>query len=386
VPSRLRRSAPLNGSNPKLQLPAVSTPAAEREHYINMMIRFLFDACSRYASSLFHGQVPTRPGAAARPLALTFLLLTVAVVAEAEAPGKVRRVAVLIGGLARSEAPVLALEKRLAELGYVEGRNLVIDFRTAEGQMDRLPALAAELVGRRPDVLVAASTQAGMVAKSATQTIPIVLAAVGDPLATGIVPSLGRPGGNITGVSLLNTEMSGKGLQILKEAVPTASRVAVLWNSENRLHRQVRADTEAAAATLKVRLELLDVRGPDDLPTVFDAITRQRVDALLVLPDTVALTHRTRIVDFAAARRLPALYPFREMVVDGGFMCYSPNLVESFRAAAGYVDKILRGAKAGDLPIAQATKFDMVINLKTAKTLGLTLPRSLLLRADEVIE
>jgi putative ABC transport system substrate-binding protein len=270
-------------------------------------------------------------------------------------------------------------------LGYVEGRNLVIDYRWAEGQMDKLPALAAELIGRQPNVIVAASTQGGMAAKNATHTIPIVLAAVGDPLGTGIVSSLARPGGNVTGVSLLNAELSGKGLQLLKEAVPTASRVAVLWNSGNRLHREVREATEASAATLKVRLQLLDVRGADDLPKVFEAITRQRAEALLLLPDTVTLAHRRRVLDFAASRRLPALYPFREMVVEGGLMCYGPNLAESFRTAAGYVDKILRGATAGDLPIAQATKFDAVINLKTAKALGLTIPPSLLVRADEII-
>jgi putative ABC transport system substrate-binding protein len=320
-------------------------------------------------------------------LVLAFaLLIAPLTTAEAQSPGKVWRVAVLSGAQPRSAAPVRALEQRLAELGYVDGRNLAIDFRTAGGQVDRLPALAAELVGRRPDVFVAASTQTAMAAKNATQTIPIVLTAVGDPVGSGIVSSLGRPGGNITGVSLLNAELSSKGLQLLKDAVPAASRFAVLWNSRNRLHREVRTATEAAAATLKVSLQFLDVRGLDDLPKAFDAITRQRANALLVLPDTVTFAHRALILDFTARQRLPALYPFREMVDEGGLMCYGPNLVESFRAAAGYVDKILKGAKAGDLPITQATKFDLVINLKTAKTLGLTIPQLLLLRADEVIQ
>jgi putative tryptophan/tyrosine transport system substrate-binding protein len=322
----------------------------------------------------------------ARLFVLAFGLLIAPVTAEAQAPGKVWQVAVLTGAVPRSAAPVRALEQRLAELGYVVGRNLVIDFRTAEGQPDRLPTLAAELVGRRPDVFVAVSTQAVMAAKNATQTVPIVLGAVGDPVGSGIVPSLGRPGGNITGASLLNAELSGKSLQLLKEAVPATSRVAVLWNSGNRLHREVRAASEAAATALKVALQFLDVRGPGDLPKAFDAIIRQRADTLLVLPDTVTLAHRRLILDFTASRRLPAMYPFREMVDEGGLMCYGPNLVESFRVAAGYVDKILKGAKAGDLPIAQATKFDAVINLKTAKTLGLTIPPSLLLRADEVIQ
>jgi putative ABC transport system substrate-binding protein len=307
-------------------------------------------------------------------------------VAEAQAPGKVWHVAVLTGAVPRSAAPVRALEQRLAELGYVEGRNLVIDFRTAEGQPDRLPTLAAELVGRRPDVFVAVSTQSGMAAKNATQTIPIVLGAVGDPVGSGIVPSLGHPGGNITGASLLNAELSAKGLQLLKETVPATSRVAVLWNSGNRLHREVRAASEAAATALSVALHFFDVAGPGDLSGAFDAIIRQRADAVLVLPDTVTLAHRKPILDFTARRRLPAMYPFREMVDEGGLMCYGPNLVESFRTAAGYVDKILKGAKVGTLPIAQATKFDAVINLKTAKALGLTIPSSVLLRADEVIE
>jgi putative ABC transport system substrate-binding protein len=313
-------------------------------------------------------------------------LLAAPLAAEAQQAGKVWRVAVLTGGLPRSAAPVRALEQRLAELGYVEGRNLAIDFQSAGGQNDRLPALAGELVQGRPDVLVAFSTQSALAAKNATQTIPIVLGAVGDPVGSGIVPSLGRPGGNITGASLLNAELSAKGLQLLKEAVPAASRVAVLWNSGNRLHREVRGASEAAAKTMKVVLQFVDVRGPDDLPRAFDAITQQRADALLLFPDNVTLVHRKPILDYTTRRRLPTLYPFREMVEEGGLMCYGPSLIESFRAAAGYVDKILKGAKVADLPIAQATKFDAVINLKTAKALDLTIPQSVLARADEVIE
>ena len=313
-------------------------------------------------------------------------LLAAPLTVRAQPAGKVWRVAVLTGGLPRSAAPVRALEQRLAELGYVEGRNLAIDFQSAGGQNDRLPALAGELVQGRPDVLVAFSTQSALAAKNATQTIPIVLGAVGDPVGSGIVPSLGRPGGNITGASLLNAELSAKGLQLLKEAVPAASRVTVLWNSGNRLHREVRGASEAAAKTMKVVLQFVDVRGPDDLPRAFDAITQQRADALLLFPDNVTLVHRKPILDYTTRRRLPTMYPFREMVEEGGLMCYGPSLIESFRAAAGYVDKILKGAKVGDLPIAQATKFDAVINLKTAKALGLTIPQSVLARADEVIE
>lgn len=279
-----------------------------------------------------------------------------------------------------------ALEQRLAELGYAEGKNLLIEFRTAGGQLDRLPTLAAELVGRRPEVVVAVSTQAGIALKNATKDIPIVLAAVGDPVGTGIVPSLARPGGNITGVSLLNAELSGKALQLLKEAVPAASRVAVFWNSENPLHRQVRAATEPAATTLKVTPQFLEVRSPDDLPRAFDALVRQRAQARLVFPDAVTLAHRTPIIAQTAQHRLPAMYPFREMVDDGGLMCYGPSLAESGRAATDYVVKILKGATPATLPIAQATRFELLINLKTAKVLGLTIPPALLLRADQVIE
>jgi putative tryptophan/tyrosine transport system substrate-binding protein len=318
--------------------------------------------------------------------ALSLALLLVPLTGAAQDPGKVWRVAVLTGATPRSEAPVRALEQRLAELGYVEGRNLVIDFRTAAGQPDRLPALAAELVRGRPDVLVAISTQGAMAAKTATQSVPIVLGAVGDPVGSAIVPSLARPGGNITGASLLNAELSGKGLQLLKEAVPVTSRVAVLWNSENRLHREVRAASEAAAVALKVALRFFDVRGPDDLPKAFDAIAGQQANSLLVFPDTVTLGHRASLLSFTASRRLPTMYPFSEFADDGGLMCYGPNLIQSYRTAAEYVDKILKGAKPGDLPIAQPTSFDLVINLKTAQTLGLKIPRTLLLRADRLIE
>jgi putative ABC transport system substrate-binding protein len=294
---------------------------------------------------------------------LALLLLVGQPAAEAQAPAKVWRIAVLTGATPRSAVPWRALEERLAELGYVEGKNLTIEFRTAGGELARLPALAAELVGHRPDVFIALSTPATMAAKSATRTIPIVFGAVGDPLGTGIVSSLARPGGNITGASLLNAELSGKGLQLLKEAVPGASRVAVLWNSENALHRPVRAATEAAAATLKVGLQLHDVRGPDDLPRAFDAITRQRAEGLLVLPDGGTLAHRKPILDFAASRRLPAMHPFREMVDEGGLMCYGPNLADSGRIAADHVDKVIKGANPGTLPIAQPTRFDLIINL-----------------------
>jgi putative ABC transport system substrate-binding protein len=303
---------------------------------------------------------------------------------EAQAPGKVWRLAMLVT-LPRSAGHYQALEQRLRELGYVEGRNLVIDFRTADGQLDRLPALAAELVARRPDVLVSAATAGALAAKNATRTVPIVMAGVADPVASGIVTSLARPGGNFTGVSLLNVELSGKGLQLLKEAVPSVSRAAVLRNELNRSHAEVMKATQAAATTLGVTLQPLDVRTREDLPAALEAITRQRADALLVLPDPVTLAHRKPILDFAASRRLPAIYPFREMVDDGGLLCYGPNLADAFRIAADHVDKVLKGARPGDLPFAQAAKFDLVVNLKTATAQGLTIPQPILVRADDVL-
>jgi putative ABC transport system substrate-binding protein len=322
-----------------------------------------------------------------RLLALALVLgLAATAPAGAQPAGKVWRVAVLTGGVSRSSEAYLALERRLAELGYVEGRNLVIDFRTAESQLDRLPALAAELVGRRPDVIVASATAGALAAKRATSTVPIVLSAVADPVVAGIVPSMARPGGNITGVSLLNVELSGKALQLLKETVPAVSRVAVVWNSGNRSHGDIMKSTEAAAATLGVTLEPLDVRKPDDLPATFDTIARARPNGLLVFPDPVSYANRKPILDFAASRRLPAMYAFREMVDEGGLLCYGPNLGASYRAAAGYVDRILKGARPGDLPIAQASKFDLVVNLKAAKALGLTIPQAILVRADDVVQ
>jgi putative ABC transport system substrate-binding protein len=305
--------------------------------------------------------------------------------AEGQQAGKPSRVAWLGNALPRSSPAYQTFERRMRELGYREGQNLVVDFRTAEGKAERLPELAVELVGRQPDVLLAASTQSGLAAKRATRAVPIVLAAVGDAVGSGLVASLARPGGNITGTSLLNVELSGKGLQLLREAVPTASRVAVIRNPANPYHRDVLAATEAAATQLRVGLQLLDVQAADDLPKALDAIAQQRADSLLVLPDAVSFAYRKAILAFAATRRLPAMYPFREMVDDGGLLCYGPNLADSFRVAAEYVDRILKGARPGDLPIAQPTRFDLVVNLKTAKTLGLTIPQAIVVRADDVV-
>jgi putative ABC transport system substrate-binding protein len=279
-----------------------------------------------------------------------------------------------------------AFLRGLRELGWVEGQNIAVEYRWAEGRLERLPELAAELVGLKVDAMLVGGTQAALAAKQATTTIPIVLAGIGDPVGTGLVASLARPGGNITGLSFLASELSAKQLELLKEAVPKVSRVAVLWNPTNSFHRLALRDAEAAARSLGVQLQLLEARSPNEFDSAFAVVTRKRAGALLVLADAVFLLHRTRLADLAARSRLPAMYGLTEHAQVGGLMAYAPNFADSFRRAAGYVDKILKGAKPGDLPVEQPTKFDLVINLKTAKALGLTIPQSLLIRADQVIQ
>ncbi len=306
--------------------------------------------------------------------------------AEAQQAGRVPRVGFLYPGSSARLARLEGFWQGLRELGYVEGQNIVIERRAAEGRYERLPHLAAELVSLRPDVLVGVGTPGAVAAKGATRTIPIVIVAVGDPVGTGLVSSLARPGSNITGVSLVNVEFSGKRLQLLKEALPKVSRLAVLWNPLNPLNAAVLKETQSAAAALGVTLQLLAVEGPEDLPSALAAVTRERAGALIVVPDSMLLSHRRSIIDFAAKNRLPAMYNFIEETEDGGLMSYGANLFEHYRRAAAYVDKILKGAKPADLPVEQPTKLELVINLKTAKALGLRIPQSLLIRADQVIQ
>ena len=280
-----------------------------------------------------------------------------------------------------------AFRQGLRELGYVEGQNIAIENRWAEGRFERLPDLAAELVGLKVDVIVSVVTQASLAAKNATRTIPIVMVAVGDPLGSGLVASLGRPGGNVTGPSSMYSDLVGKQLEVLKEIVPKLSRVAVLWNPANAAWQaQMLKATAIAAKALGLQVQLLEARGPDELDGAFAAMTRERASALLVAIDVILARHARRIADLAAKRHLPAMYGSSEHVEAGGLISYGPNIPDVFRRAATYVDKILKGANAGELPIEQPTKFDFVINMKTAKALGLTIPRSLLLRADQIIE
>jgi putative tryptophan/tyrosine transport system substrate-binding protein len=317
------------------------------------------------------------------------LLCGVAVVWPITAPAQQPRKVPTIGYLASSSPSTRdeAFTQWLRELGYVEGKNIAIEYRFAEGKFDRLADFAAELVGLEVDVIVAAATQASLAAKGATRTIPIVMANVSDPVGSGLVASLARPGANITGTASMTAEVVGKSLELLKQTVPKLSRVAVLWNPDNAIFQaQMLRETQVAAGALGVELQTFGARGADEFDHAFAAINRARAGALLVLADTILIFHRAQIIEFAEKSRLPAMYGAREYAADGGLMAYGPNYDDVYRRAANYVDKILKGAKPADLPVEQPTKFEFVINVKTAKALGLEVPPTLLARADEVIE
>ena len=313
-------------------------------------------------------------------------ILLASLPADAQQPARASQIGYL-GTSSPSTAPhaLEAFRQGLRGLGYLEGQNIVVEYRWAQGRQERLSGLAAELVRLNVDVIVAPNTQAALAARAATRTIPIVFAGVADPVGTGLVTSLARPGGNVTGLSFLSPELSAKQLELLKEAVPKTSRVAVLWNPGNPGLALTLREAEVAARALGVQVQLLEARGPDEIDSAFLAMTRERADGLLILGDAVFLLHRTRIVGLAAKSRLPAMYNFKEFVDAGGLMAYAANLADLFRRAAVYVDKILKGAKPGDLPVEQPTRFELVVNLKTARALGLTIPQSVLIRADEVI-
>lgn len=277
----------------------------------------------------------------------------------------------------------------LTELGYIEGRNIAIEYRAADGKIERLPGLATELVGLKVDLIVALATPAGRAAQQATTTIPIVVTAMGDPVRDGLVASLARPGGNITGTTFLGPELVPKRLSFLRELLPTISRVAVLWHpgafSEPTI-REMLNEVAQAARRLGVQLQLVEVRSADEFDHAFTTMVGARAEALFQFPSTLLFNERRRIVDLAARHRLPAMFNAREFVQLGGLIAYGANLAELNRRAAAYVDRILKGAKPFDLPIEQPTKFELFINLKTAKALGLAVPDRLLVGADEVIE
>jgi len=322
---------------------------------------------------------------------MTFILslLVAPLTAEAQ-PSKVHRVDFLVGRSPIEPDPTLeAFRQGLRDLGYVEGQNLIIEYRGAEGSLERLRDLASELVQRKVDVMV---TPGGAVviraAQHATRTIPIVMVGAGDPVAEGFVVSLARPGGNITGLSLLSEGLPGKRLEILKEAVPQSMRVAVLANPASATYASAMHNLTVAAGALGLHLRVVELHSPDELDTAFAAMTRAGADALLVAADPLLINPLLsgRIADLAAKSRLPAMYSRKFFVEAGGLMSYGPNNLDISRHAATYVDKILKGAKPADLPVEQPMKFELIINLKAAKALGMTMPPSLLLQADEVIQ
>src|SRR6266446_4170676 len=316
-------------------------------------------------------------------------IVVVPFAAEAQQAAKIARIGYLMVDLATNPDLHKAFLQGLRDLGYVEGRNLVIEYRDAEGKFERLPALAAELVALKVDVIVAGGTPHALAAKQATRTIPVVFASAGDPVTSGLVTSLARPGGNVTGVSVLRPDLVGKCLEQLKQAVPGVSHVAVLWHPGGhgeRTEENILKGAEVAGRALGVRLQFVEARDPADFDRAFSDMTRARAGALTVLPSAMLNNERRRLVDLAAKNRLPAVYPLREAVDAGGLMSYGPNGADMYRRAATYVDRILKGAKPGDLPVEQPTKFELVINLKAAKALGLTIPPSLLGRADHVVE
>jgi ABC-type uncharacterized transport system substrate-binding protein len=308
--------------------------------------------------------------------------------ARAQQGGRMRRIGYLgISSPSLEPHYVEAFRQRLRELGHVEGENIVIEYRWAEGADARLPNLATELVQSKPDVIVTTGTPGALAAMQATQTIPIVMASSADPVGSGLVARLARPQGNVTGFTILGPELEGKRLELLKQAVPGLARLAVLWNPSNPGIVSYFETVKNAGRTLLISLDpVVEVRRTDELDHAFTAIAGAHPYALTVIADRFLLAHRKQIVEFAAANKLPSMYPYREYVDAGGLMSYAPSNIELFRGTATYVDKILKGANPGDLPIQEPTKFELVINLKTARALGLTIPPIMLATADEVIE
>jgi putative tryptophan/tyrosine transport system substrate-binding protein len=317
---------------------------------------------------------------------LIVAVLFVAAIAEAQQPAKIPRIGFLITSSPAAIAPRLdAFRQSLRELGYVEGKSIVIERRHAEGKSDHLPALAAELVRLKVDVIVTSGPTATRPAKEATSTIPIVMTFDDDPVGSGFVASLARPGGNVTGLSTLSPEISGKQLELLKEIVPRLARVAVIGTSTREGTAQSLKELQPAADAFGVKVQYLDIQDPKDIESIFRAASKGRADAILLLQSPVFNSHRAQIADLALKSRLPATYPRREFVEDGGLMSYGVSIFDLDRRAAIYVDKILKGAKPAELPVEQPTKFEFVINLKAAKQIGLMIPPNVLARADRVI-
>lgn len=316
----------------------------------------------------------------------TFGLTWMAVRANSQQPTVPRRIGFLLVISSTGGKEIQAFRLGLRDAGYAEGRDVVIEWRSASGDYDRVPELVADLVQRQVEVIVVENTVAARAIKLATSTIPIVMAIIADPVGSGLVASLARPGGNVTGLSMMTTDLTVKRLQLLKEVVPQASRVAVLWNPATPWHAKVIEDLKAAAPSLSIELSFVGVRTPEDIDPAFSAVNRARAQALYVIEDPLLFIHRTTFLKLASNARLPVVHGAREFADAGGLISYGVNTGDLFRRSAGYVDKILKGAKPGDLPIEQPTKFEFFVNLRTAKALGLTIPQSILLRADEVIQ
>jgi putative ABC transport system substrate-binding protein len=319
---------------------------------------------------------------------LILAMLILPVTPGAEAQGKVVRIGLLDFSASNpsSDARWKALRERLRELGYVEGQNVVFEPRWGNTQANRLPGLAAELVTLKVDIIVTATGEAGLAAKRATSSIPIVIATSPDPVRLGLVTSLARPGENVTGVISLSSDLTGKRLELLKQMIPRAARVAVLGDPDNRSSEFIMRDAESVAKSLGVVVQSVDARGPADFDAAFSAMKRARADAVILAVNTPFIAHRRRLAELAVSHRLPMMAAAREYAEAGALLSYGTDYPDRFRRAATYVDKILKGAKPGDLPIEQPTKFELVINLKTAKLIGLTIPQSVLGRADELIQ
>jgi ABC-type uncharacterized transport system substrate-binding protein len=320
-------------------------------------------------------------------LAVAVGLIAVPLAAGAQPAGKVARVGFLGNSTAALEANLVGpFREGLRDLGYVEGQNVRIEYRWAEGKYERFPALIAELAALKIDVLVTAGTPAALAVKKAAPTFPLVMVAVGDPVATGLVADLGRPGGNMTGLSSIAPDLEGKRLELLREVTPRLTHVAVLWNPANSFHVGSLKETRAAAQVLGIKVLALAVRSAEQFADAFAAIERERPGGLVVLADRVFLHHRARIADFTLHHRLPGVNAHREMVDAGGLMSFGPNYADLHRRAATYVDRILKGARAADLPVEQPSTFELIINLKTARALGLTIPPAVLARAAQLVE
>jgi putative ABC transport system substrate-binding protein len=319
-------------------------------------------------------------------LLATILLATVCL-AEAQQPTKIPRIGFLGNSTAALEANLIGpFREGLRDLGYVEGKNIVVEWRWAEGKYERFPVLIAELIASKVDLIVTAGTPATIALKKATTTLPLVMIAVGDPVGSGLIPSLAHPGGNLTGLTSISPELDGKRLELLREVIPKISHVAVLWNPTSPLQVAAERETQAAAHAMKIKVLSLGVQAEEQFDNAFAAILRERPAALLVLADRLFLHHRARIMDFAAKHHLPGVHAYVELVEAGGLMSYGPSYAGMHRRAAYFVDRILKGTKPADLPVEAPAKFELVVNLKAAKQIGVTIPPSVLYRADRVIK